>query len=949
MARVGVPSAPGAWLRRAFLGLLVVAVLFSVLDGFLIDAAWFREVGFADRFWTVVGTRLGLGGAFGLIFFVLLYVNLRIARALSPSLLQTAAGRFDPIARYRMALEPILRWLLPLAAAAVALVVGLGVTGRWEEYLLWRNSSGVVFGTTDPIFGRDIAYYVFTLPWHRFVQSWLFSSLVGVTILTAFAHLVWGGIRPDAGGPIGARVTPQVKAHLSVLIGLIVLVKAWGYLLGQYGLLASVRGVVVGASFTDIEAQLPALRLLVVVAVVCAVLFLVNIRLRGWALPVIAVGLLAVVSVLAGGAYPAFVQRFRVEPQELQRERPFIERNIAATRAAFGLDEVEAVNRAVASAVTAEDAKVEESVLANIRVWRPDILQDGIKSLQRIRQYYEFADVDVDRYVIDGERRLVMVSAREITQSGIPGGGTWQNRHLVFTHGYGAVATTVNTATPEGAPVFTLKDIPAVGEPAIDEVGQRVYFGELTDVPFVVVGTGTEELDYQGTATDEGAQATTTYEGEGGIPIGNLASRALFAWRFRDVNLLISGLIRPESRILIYRDIEERAPRVAPFLTFDSDPYAAIVDGRLVWIWDAYTTTDRYPYAQPIALEDVTAPSVAGPSPSGVVNYIRNSVKVVIDAYDGSITYYLVDETDPIAQVWSRAFPDLFTPEAEASADLRAHFRYPENLFQVQAAQYARYHVTDPTVFYGNQDAWQIPVDPTFEGGTAPMRPYYLLLRLPGEEEAGFVLILPFTPQGRQNMVSWMMARSDAGPNYGEIVNYQFPSSQTIEGPQQVFARLNQDARFSADRTLLGQGGSNVEFGDLLVIPVGESLLYVQPVYVSSQANAIPELKRVLVVNGGQIGIGATLSEALNDTLGDDVVPPDGGGTGGGESGGGGGGGGGTTEDRVRALLAEAVGHFDAAEAALRAGDLATYQDEVRAAETAIAEAARLAGTGTGG
>ena len=935
-----VPAA-NRWPRRVVLGVLGAAVVLTAVSGPLVDYLWFGEVGFRSVFWTTLRTRALLGAAFGLAFFVLLYANLLIARRIAPP--PRPAVGFDPIARYRFALEAVARWLLPLAAGAVALIVGLGASTEWRAFLLWRHGSGIPFGTVDPVFSRDVAYYVFTLPWLRFVQSWLYSALVGVLVLTAVAHLVWGGIRPEEPG-LSEKVTPQGKAHLSVLLGLVVLVKAWGYVLGQYALVTSRRGVVTGASFTDIEAQLPALRLLAIVAVVCAVLFLVNIRLRGWALPALAVALLAFVAVIAGAAYPAFVQRFRVAPQELQRERPYIERNIAATRDAFGLTDIDAVNRTVGTAVTAEEAQADATVLANIRVWRPDVLQQSLKSLQRIKQYYEFADVDVDRYVLGGQRRVVMLSAREISQAGIPGGGgTWQNRHLVFTHGYGAVATSVNTATPEGAPVFTLKDIPPAGEPALTDDGQRIYFGEFSDVPFVVVKTATEELDYQGTAEDDQAQATTIYDGTGGIEVGNLARRALFAWRYRDVNLLISSLIRPESRIIIRRAIAERVPEIAPFLTYDADPYAAIVDGRLVWIWDAYTTSDAYPYAQEVDLAEVTTPSATGPSPTGRVNYIRNSVKAVVDAYDGSVTLYLVDEEDPIAAAWSAAFPGLFTPVGEASTDLRAHFRYPENLFQVQAAQFAIYHVTEPTVFYGNQDAWQVAADPTrsSEFGTAVMRPYYLLLRLPGETDEGFVLVVPFTPQGRQNLVSWMVARSDPGADYGEIVAYQFPSGQNVDGPEQVFARINQDPRFSSERTLLGQGGSQVEFGDFLVIPVGNALLYVQPVYVSSAANAIPELKRVLVVNGGEIGIGSTLQAALDETLGGQVVPPPDGGGGGG----GGGTGGGTTDERVRALLQEAVGHFEAADAALRAGDLATYQEEIGKAQVAIAQAAELSGT----
>lgn len=913
-----------------------VLILFTALSGFFVDVLFFREVGFSDVFWGILQTRFLLALVFGLVFFAALYANLLIVRRFTP--------RFRPLTleqeildRYRMAAEPYLRWLLPAFALLVAFFVGLGVTTQWRAFLLWRNAGGVEFGVVDPELGRDAAFYVFSLPWLKFVQGWLFSALVGITVITALAHYLWGGIRPQAQA-LGEKVTPQVKAHLSVLLGLILLVKAWGYYLGTFDLLTSPRGVVAGASFTDVKAQLPALRILIFIAIACAVLFFVNIRLRGWALPVIAVGLLALVSVVAGAAYPAFVQRFRVAPQELQRERPYIVRNIEATRAAFGLDRIATEQRTVAASVTSSAVQDNATTVSNIRLWRPEILVQNFEGLQRIRQYYAFSDVDVDRYAIGGTRRLVMVSAREVSQTEIPGEATWQNRHLVYTHGFGAVASVANTATTEGAPQFTLRDIPPVGEPLLEGNGQRVYFGELSDVGFVVVRTGAKELDFQGTATDDQEQVTNEYEGDGGIPIGGFLQRALFAWRFKDVNLLISGLIEGDSRIMIYRSIYERVPKAAPFLKFDGDPYSAIVEGRLVWIWDAYTTTDQYPYSQPLALEDHASTTQSGTPPLvGDVNYIRNSVKVVVDAYDGSMTYYVTDPEDPIIQVWQSAFPSLFTPMDDAPAALLEHFRYPENLFQVQAAQYATYHVTDPTVFYGNQDFWQIPEDPTLvteTGGPVDMRPYYLLMRLPGETEEHFVLIQPFTPQGRQNMVAWMAARSDPGVEYGNVQAFQFPSGQNIDGPTQVFSRINQDARFSAERTLLSQGGSDVLFGDLLVIPIDDGLLYVLPVYVrSTQTNAIPELKRIVVVNGDRVGIGDTLREALSDSLSGEVVePPDGeeppiG----------------SVQQQIQELLAEAAAHFEAAQTALRAGDLATYQTEVDAASEAVSQANELA------
>ena len=928
---------------RRRLIIIVVVVLaalllaFTALSGFFVDILWFREVRLSDVFWTVFRTKVFLGLALGLTFFVLLYSNLWIVRRITPRYPALTPDQ-EILERYRMQFEPYVRWLLPLLALVIAFLVGVGATTHWQTYLLWRNGADLSFGNPEPLFGRDPAFYVFSLPWLQYMQGWLFSSLVWVTLLTAGAHYVWGGIRPQAQG-FGEKVSPQVKAHLSVLLGLIMLTKAWGYYLGQFDLLTSTRGVVVGASYTDVNAQLPALRILVVIAIACAILFLVNIRLRGWALPVIAVGLLALVSIIAGAAYPAFVQRFRVAPQEFQREQPFIEDNIEATRRAFELDGITSTSRPVGDAVTSEDAQANDATISNIRLWRPDVLRDNYISLQRFRSYYEFNDVDVDRYVIDGQPRVLMISTREVSQAGIPEGGqTWQNVHLQYTHGFGAVASQVNAATTEGQPVFTLRDIPPIGDPALEGNGQRVYYGEGApgDAAFVVVDTGTDELDYQGTATDDQAQATFSYDGDGGIPVGGLLQRALFAWRFRDVNLLISDLIQGDSRIMIYRDITARVPKAAPFLRFDADPYSAVVEGRLVWIWDAYTTTDQYPYSDFVDLSEVASPSAQEQAPAlgGDVNYLRNSVKVVVDAYNGSLRYYVADPEDPIIQAWSLAFPTMFTSMDEASPDLLAHFRYPENLFQIQAFEYTNYHVTDPNVFYGKQDFWALPIDPTIAGSDqARMRPYYVLMRLPGEAEETFVLILPFTPLDRQNMVAWLAAKSDPGPEYGDIVSFEFPSGVNVDGPTQVFSRINQDARFSAERTLLGQGGSSIVFGDFLVIPLQDSLLYVQPVYVeSNQPNAIPELKRIVVVNGTKIGIGSSLRAALTDSLGE-VVPPDGGEQPPPQ---------GTEEQQIQALLDQAAQHFVAADAALRAGDLATYQSEIEAAQDATTQAQEL-------
>jgi uncharacterized membrane protein (UPF0182 family) len=909
------------------IGVAALALLFGAVSGFYIDILWFREVGYSDVFWTRFWARFVLAVVFGLVFFVLLYANLLIVRRIRPRY-RVFSPEEEAVERYRAAFEPYARWILPGLSLLFAAFAAVGVAAQWESYQLWRTSGSVSFGVEDPIFSRDASFYVLSLPFQEFVQSWLFTSLVVVAVISAAAHYLWGGIR---WGQMAERVTPQVKAHLSVLLGLIVLVKALGYRLGQYDLLTSERGVVTGASYTDVNAHLPALRLLVIIAIVCAVLFLVNIRFRGWALPALGIGLLALASVVVGALYPAFIQRFRVAPQELQRERLYIERNIEATRQAFGIDDVDVRTYPAVPTFSQEDIEAAPTTVENIRLWNPAIIRNSFLQLQRLRPFYEFEDVDVDRYEVDGERRTVMIAPREIDQESIPGGGaTWQNQHLFYTHGFGAAVSRVDEITGEGAPSFVLSDIPPTG-PLADGLEQpRIYFEERTEVPYLVVGTESEEFDFP--MGEQGGQQLNRYDGRGGIPVQGFLRRLAFAWRYRDVNLLISGLIGDDSRMLVNIDLPTRVGKIAPFLSYDHDPYAALVDGRLVWIWDAYTTSQRYPYSEGTEMQFLTDNSTLPTN----ANYIRNSVKVVVDAYDGTTTFYVVDEEDPVIQAWDRVFPDLLTPATEASADLREHFRYPEDVFRIQSNLYANYHVTDPVQFYAKGDFWTVPevvIDPNVDAQT--LEPYYVLLPYPGEQEARFLLFTPFTPANRPNMASWLAANSDP-EGYGDLVAFEFGGRNVI-GPGQAAALMHQDTEVAQQTTLLDQLGSNVIYGDVLVIPVGQGFVYVQPLYTESQQQGlgIPELKRVIVVNGQDVTMRNTLPEALAAAVG--AAPP--------------------TEEPgeepvpgeeapadVTSLLVQAQEHFEAAETALREGDLATYQAEIEEAQSLIQQAAEAVG-----
>jgi uncharacterized protein len=914
------------WLLGAIAVIVFLGILLSGLSGFYVDLLWFREVHFVRVFWSVYWSKVVLGVIFGTLFFILLSVNLFIARRLTPRY-RPFSPEQEVIERYRMAFEPYARPIILGFSAVIALFVGIAASAQWQTFLLWRSAGPVQFQRLDPLFHRDASFYIFILPFQKFLQGWLFSALVGVTVIAAVAHYLSGGIRLQTAGE---KVTPQVKAHLSVLLGIIVLVKSWGYFLGQFDLLVSARGVVTGASYTDVHAQLPALRLLTFIAIACAILFLVNIRFRGWALPGFGVGLLILASVVVGAIVPSFVQKFRVGPQELQKESTYIQRNIRQTRYAYGID-LQPASVSPAVDLTSQQVSANDTTISNIRLWRPDILAQTYQALQRIQQYYEFTDVDVDRYPIGGQKRMVMLSVREVSQNGIPGAAGWQQAHLIYTHGYGAVASQVNSADPSGAPDFLLQNIPPVGTairleaPPPADHGSQIYYGELSDVPYVVVATKQQELNF---SNPSGAGfVSTTYRGRGGIPLGGFFRRLLFAYRYRDINLLISGLIDKDSRILINRDIATRVQKAAPFLKYDKDPYAAIVDGRVVFIWDAYTTTDLFPYSDVVPLARATNGDL-----TGRVNYIRNSVKVVVDAYDGTVTYYVVDPKDPLIQVWERAFPSLFTPVSKASPDLVAHFRYPEDLLQTQAYEFARYHVTDVPTFFNNTRRWATPPalpSKVGETATGTLRPYYVLLKLPGTSQEQFVLFQPFTPAGRQNMVAYIAAGSDPG-QYGKLTVAQFPTGENIDGPQQIRSLMNQDPTVSQQITLLSQRGSQVLFGDLLIVPVEDSFLYVQPIFLTAAGQTpIPELKRVIVVHGGNVSIANSLTDAIAASFGQAAPPPTGGQP--------------PPTGSVTSLLQQALEHFNAAQRALQNQDLATYQAEINKAQQLIQQASQLA------
>lgn len=826
-------------------GLVALAQLWA---GVYVDLAWFKEMGQEAVFWTRLTSWLAVAGVFSVVTFLLLYPNLWLARRLAPRAVLRpvadspwAANVEEALSRARSRAEPYLKRLIPLGAALVSLAVGAALGGEWPVFRL--ALAGQQFGVTDPQFGRDVGFYVFQLPALRMVADWLYSTLLLALVATTAVHLLDGAI------DIRARVNrfaPHVKAHLSVLGSLILLTKALDYWVARFELNFSERGQVIGASYTDVHAQVPAYWILMVIVLVLAALLMLNIRLQGWRLPLVALGVWVAASFLVGGVYPALVQQFRVDPNEVAFEAPYIERNIAATRAGFGLDDVETQSFPASQDLTAADLRENETTIKNMRLWDPEVVVSSYKQLQEIRTYYDFNDVDIDRYTIDGEYREVLVSAREMNVDELSDRAqTWVNRHLAYTHGYGVVVSPVNEVTSNGFPEFIVKDLPPTTQTDLVVEQPRIYYGEETD-EYVIAPTDFDEFDYP--VGEE--SATNNYDGAGGVPLRSFLSRVAFALEFQSSKILLSEYIRSDSRLLFRRNVTERVSELAPWLAIDSDPYMVIVDGRLVWVIDCYTTSDMYPYSERF-----------GGRPG--VNYVRNSVKAVVDAYDGTTTLYAMDEEDPVLAAWREVFPGLVTDGDEMPEGLRAHIRYPEDLFTLQAEVYKTYHMLDPVVFYNKEDLWEIPG----ERSDDPMRPYYVLMRLPGEATEEMLLMQPFTPRTKQNMQSWMAARCD-GDEYGSRLVYMFPRQTLVEGPEQISARINQDPVISQQLSLWNQRGSSVIFGNMLVIPVETSIVFIQPLYLQAEETAIPQLTRVIVAYSDRLAMEPDLSSALATVFG---------------------------------------------------------------------------------
>ena len=936
------PKRPGPFALTAIV-LVILGSLLVGISGFYADFLWFRSVEFQTVWSTVLITKASLFIFFGLITSLFITTNIYLAYRSRP-LYAPVSVEADNLERYRGQLEPIRRWVLLAIALGFFYFSGTSGVALWERWMQFRNATP--FGVKDSQFGLDISFFVFKLPFYEALLAWAISTLILTIIASAAVHYLYSGIRlqvPEDKTTVAARV------QLSVLLGIFVLIKAVAYWFDRYALALKEGRLITGLSYTDVNALLPAKAILAGISIICALLFFANIIRRSWVLPAAGVSLLVISSVLIAGVYPAAIQQFQVKPSESSKEAPYIQRNIDATRAAYGLSDVDVRDYRATIETSAGQLKNDEATISNIRLLDPTVVPSTFRQLQQIKPFYSFADsLDVDRYTIDGVKRDSVVALRELSIEGNPV-RNWINDHLVYTHGFGFVSAFGNTIDPDGKPTFSVGDIPPTK--GLGEFQPRIYFGEnVPDYSIIGGAKGSDpvELDYPDDNSENG-QRNYTYTGKGGVPMGSLFTRLLFAIKYQEQRIVLSNLINSDSKILFNRNPNERVAKVAPWLTLDGNIYPAVVDGRILWIVDGYTTSNGYPYSRKTNLAGATTNTITTRAAavrslaSRDISYMRNSVKATVDAYDGTVKLYQWDTKDPVLATWSKAFPGTVNPKSAMSKSLLEHIRYPEDLFGVQRDVLSSYHVKTADAFYGGQDFWRVPTDPSSLGANAGIQPpYYMTLQLPDQEKAAFSLTTSFVPRGnRQNLTAFASVNSDFGPDYGKISVLQLPRSTNIPGPSQVASNFEAKPEVAQALSLLRQGGSDVVLGNLLTLPVGGGLLYVQPVYVRATANnaAYPLLQKVLVSFGDVIGFDNTLKGALDQVFGGNSGTSlnntsqsnSGGSTP-------------TVSNTLKSALDNAKAALADAQAALRRGDFAEYgkaQDRLEAAITAAIAAQR--------
>ncbi len=912
------------------MGLIIAAIvvgmgliLLGLAGDFLVDWMWFSSIGYPQVFWTTIAAKAGIFFMAFTATAAVVWVNARLAlglvrrgRRLSPGFASTPSAVATPSDLLEF-MRDRLPWpgVIAVCTGLAALFLAWGESSDWSTALQFLYH--VPYGTSDPLYGKDIGFYLFSLPAFIAIKNWALLVLFTSALFAGFVYWVHGEIEYQVQR---RSISPTAISHGSALLGLFFAVKAWSYGLDRYLLLFGDNGVVVGASYTDIHVQLPVLWLQIVLSIVAAFAAWANIWARTYRLPAAAIVLLFGGAFLLSGVVPGLFQRFYVKPSELEWERPYIERNIALTREAYNLNRITPKPFPAEQNLTFKTLEANKATIDNIRLWDWQPLADTYAQLQEIRTYYKLRDLDVDRYWLGGTYQSVMLSARELNSSLLPPNAqTWVNRHVLFTHGNGAVMSPVTQKSGEGLPLLYLRDIPPVahGGPEIRE--PRIYYGEETNDYVIVKGT-VPEFDYPKGKDN----AYASYDGSGGIPLSGTLRRLIFAHHFSDVNLLLSDYVTDGSRIMIRRNIQNRVRTIAPFLRLDRDPYLVISEGRMFWIQDAYTTSEYFPYSQP--------------APGLNLNYIRNSVKVVIDAYNGTVDFYLMDPADAIAATYQRIFPGLFKPFAVMPPDLQKHIRYPEDLFLIQALLFQTYHMEAADVFYNREDLWQFPRQPAGDGvsstnGVAPMAPYYIIMRLPGETQAEFFIMIPMVPSRRDNMIAWLAARCDA-PDYGKLIVYEFPKEKLVYGPFQIEARIHQNTEISQQISLWNQMGSRVIRGNLLVIPIENSILYVSPLYLRAEQGHLPELKRVIAAYGEHVVMKETLAEALSALFVETGVPPTAPGA--------------ATETPNGGVAAtraqEALDHYNRAMERLKSGDWTGFGREMDAMRGLLEEVSRQPG-----
>ena len=933
-----------ATILLGIIGILIILLLGAIISIFP-DWLWFRNLNFAPVFWTMIMGKFGLAAVIWLLMIILLSVNLY------------AAQRFHPVSEQKttdIGGMPVsgrtLNILILAAILIVSFVIASKASAQWNLVLSYLNQQP--FGSSDPVFNRDIGFYVFSLPFYLFVREQLLIILLFAGLVTVIWYIKDGGVqfigevllaedRPTSLPKI--KIAEKVSNHLLVLAGFMVLLVAWGYHLKVYGLLYSTQGPAFGASYTDVHVRILAYRVLMVLSFLWCLFLIYNAFKPKIKLLLISGGIwIGAILILANGL-PLLVQQFVVRPNELAKESPYIAHNIDFTRKAYNLNNIKEVNFEVNNRLSAEEIKNHDVTIQNIRVWDERTLLQTYRQIQSIRLYYDFNNVDVDRYLIDNRYRQVMLAARELVVNQLPPQAkTWVNRHLIYTHGYGLAMSPVNEVTREGLPQLMIKDLPPVVDINLTIDRPGIYFGEKTD-EYVLIKTSAQEFDFP----KGDKNVYTNYKGKGGVLINSFMRRLLFAIEFQDPQILFTTYLGPESRIMFNRRINRRVRAIAPFLAYDTDPYLVVSSGRLFWIQDAYTISNMYPYSK----------RSKNPFRKMGLNYIRNSVKVIIDAYDGDVTYYMIDEKDPILKTYSKVYPDLFRSFDEMSADLKKHVRYPNDLFEIQVQTYARYHMQDIQVFYNQEDLWE-PPDEMYGDDRQMMKPYYIIIKLPEEDKEEFLLMLPYTPSKKDNMIAWLAARSDL-PHYGNLLVYKLSKDKLVYGPMQIEARVDQQTEISRELSLWGQRGSRVIRGNLLAIPVSDSFIYVEPIYLEAKQEgrqtaqtappqsggapkkqqtgrpgrkgitttaALPELKRVIVALGSRVAMEKSLDQALSRVLSGHValtkeaspITPE--------------------TERTSDLGVLALKHYHQAKDYLREGDWAGYGRELKQLEDILTQ-----------